>query len=78
MDHTNDYTSVAECISVEDDIYDDYIEDYISSENSIVYYVWNNMYDLKHHINHEYINHDDDPLTVRQYDNIMKFIDEIS
>lgn len=76
MDHTNDNTSVAECISVENDIYDDYVEVYISSENTIVYYIWNNMYDLKHHINHEYIN--DDPITVEQGDRIMRFLDEIS
>jgi len=66
------------------------VADYNSTiENTIVYYVWNNMYDLEHCINHEYINDDpehcinheyinDDPITVQQYDNIMRFLDEIS
>ena len=78
MDHTNDYTSVAECISTDNYIYDEYIEDYILTGNDIVYYIWNNMYELEHHINHEYNNHDDEALTLGQYFNIMKFMDEIS
>jgi hypothetical protein len=69
MDHLIEYNSVAD--------YNSTIEDTISTENTIVYYVWNNMYSLEHHINHEYIN-DDDPITVQQGDNIMKFLYEIS
>jgi hypothetical protein len=61
MDHSINYISIA---------------DYNSTENNIVYSVWNNMYDLEHCITSEYIN--DDYITVIQYDNIMRFLDEIS
>ena len=72
MDHLIECTSVAD--------YNSIIEDTISTENTIIYYVRNNrnnMYELEHCINHEYVN-DDEPLTVRQYDNIMIFLVEIS
>ena len=79
MDNTIEYNSVADYISVDDyNPIDHYIYDYISGENTIVYYIWNNMYDLKHCINHEYLNHDDESLVLSQYNNIMSFLDEIS
>jgi hypothetical protein len=77
MDHPIEYADYNS--TIDDNIYDYTIDDdTISSENSIVYYVWNNMYDLKHHINHEYINHDDEALVLGQYINIMRFLYEIS
>ena len=74
MDHLIEYITVADYNST----IEDNINDYISTENTIVYYVWNiNMYELEHCVNHKYIN-DDDPITVQQGDNIMKFLYEIS
>uniref|UniRef100_A0A6C0JJQ4 Uncharacterized protein n=1 Tax=viral metagenome TaxID=1070528 RepID=A0A6C0JJQ4_9ZZZZ len=70
MDHPIEYPSFSDIYDYTSD------DDYILTENTIVYYIWNNMYDLKHHINHEYIN--DDPITVEQSDNIMRFLYEIS
>lgn len=82
MENNIDYTSVADYTTINDytiiEDFDSIYDDYISTENTIVYYIWNNMYDLAHHINHQYINHDDEALVLGQYNNIMKFLDEIS
>ena len=72
MAHHIDYISVADYnLSIEETI-----NEYISYENNIMYNIWNNMYELEHCINHEYIN--DDPITVQQSVNIMSFLYEIS
>ena len=80
MENIINYTSDSDYSTINDYSNENILsdDDYISSENSIVYYVWNNMYDLEHCINYEYINHDDESLVLRQYINIMSFLDEIS
>jgi hypothetical protein len=74
MDNTisvSDYNS-----TIDDDYTSD--DDYILTENTFVYYIWNNIYDLEHHINHEYINHYDETITLGQYNKVMSFLDELS
>jgi hypothetical protein len=76
MDHPIEYISYAETSTIEDYIYDD---NSTANTITIVYYTRNTrnqMYELEHCMNHEYIN--DDPITVQQGDNIMRFLEEIS
>ena len=72
----NDYHTIDDYTTINND----YIT-FESISNYITYNIWNNMYDLEHHVNYaglEIYNYfDTDFVTTLQYSNIMSFLHEI-
>ena len=82
MDKIYDDSAINDYHTIDD--YTTINNDYItidSISNYITYNIWNNMYDLEHHVNYaglEIYNYfDTDFLTTWQYSNIMSFLHEI-